>query len=218
MRIGGIVHSSLIDWEGKIASVIFTKGCNFRCGYCHNPSLVLPHLIRKTRDIPVEEVLGDLEERKEWIDGVVVTGGEPTIHADLPDFIGHLNAMGLLIKLDTNGTNPEMLRYLIVNKLLDYVAMDIKTVIEVSQYQEITGCSVNGITSLITESVEILRSSGISYQLRTTVIPGYHTDEILEQLNRELAADYYVTQPFREGENICFYTDMSKICNGRKAF
>ncbi|NLE36139.1 MAG: anaerobic ribonucleoside-triphosphate reductase activating protein [Bacteroidales bacterium] len=202
MRIGGVEHDSLIDWEGKVVSVIFTQGCNFRCGYCHNPSLVLPDLIRKTGEISVEDVFTALDERKGWIDGVVVTGGEPTIHADLPGFLARLKAMGLLIKLDTNGTNPAMLKYLTGNRLVDFVAMDIKTVIEDHMYSEITGCPGKGITSLIRESVEVLRSSGTAYQFRTTVIPGFHTDEILSRLEMEFGSGSYLKLPFREGENV----------------
>jgi len=211
MRIGGIVHNSLIDWEGKIVTVIFTKGCNFRCGYCHNPDLVLPELIRKTEDISVNEVLAVLQERREWIDGVVVTGGEPTIHADLPDFLGRLKAMRLIIKLDTNGTNPAMIKELINNDLIDYVAMDIKTVIEDSEYSRITGCPDKGITALIRESVDLLRLSGIQYQFRTTVIPGCHTDDILRRLDREFVDGSYVRQSFREGENVGNYDGSTLI-------
>jgi len=202
MRIGGIVHNSLIDWEGKIVSVIFTKCCNFRCGYCHNPNLVLPELIQKTEDIAVDEVLAVLEERREWIDGVVVSGGEPTIHADLPEFLGRLKAMGLTIKLDTNGTNPPMLGYLIENRLIDFVAMDIKTITEESEYAMVTGCHMPGITGLVKKSVRLLRGSGIQYQFRTTVIPGFHSEEKIARLKHEFRNDPYLFQQFRVGNTV----------------
>ena len=209
MRIGGFVRNSLVDWEGKVVSVIFTKGCNLRCGYCHNPSLVLPELIRKTDDITVNEVLSNLEEQREWIDGVVVTGGEPTIHTDLSDFLGRLKALGLIIKLDTNGTNPSMLSSLTENRLVDFVAMDIKTLIEDSEYSRVTGCSDQGIAARIMESIEVLRSSGIAHQFRTTVIPGCHTEEILRRLDSEFGSGSYIRLPFREGDNVGNYTSLS---------
>lgn len=211
MRIGGFVRNSMIDWEGKVVSVVFTKGCNFRCGYCHNPSLVIPDLIRRTEDIIVNEVFSSLKDSRGWIDGVVVTGGEPTIHADLPGFFDQLKSMSLMTKLDTNGTNPEMLDCLICNKLVDFVAMDIKTIIVPSEYSRISGCYKNGITERIKKSIEVLRSSGILYQFRTTIIPGYHTDEIVSQLDREFADDPYIKQPFREGENVGNYDGSTLI-------
>lgn len=205
MRIGGIVHNSLSDWEGKVVSVIFTKGCNFRCGYCHNPFLVLPELMSVMEDITVDDVLSILEERRTWIDGVVVSGGEPTIHPDLPDFLSRLKAMGLTIKLDTNGSNPEMLSCLTGKSLVDFVAMDIKTVTEVSEYVKITGCLMPGITDLVKESVSLLRNSGIQYQFRTTVIPGFHTDGNIARLKHEFRDDPYLSQQFRAGDTVNDY-------------
>ena len=116
MRIASLQKQSFIDWEGKTAAVIFTKGCNFRCGYCHNPSLVLPHLLDRTPDLSEKEIMGYLLSRKNWLDGVVITGGEPTIQPDLPTFMAAVKEAGFAIKLDTNGTNPDMLNELIKNK------------------------------------------------------------------------------------------------------
>jgi pyruvate formate lyase activating enzyme len=205
MRIGGVVHNSLIDWEGKIVSVIFTIGCNFRCGYCHNPSLVLPDLIRKAQNIPIDEVLEVLEERKKWIDGVVVTGGEPTIHADLPDLLNRLKTMGLIIKLDTNGTNPEMIKEIVNSGLIDFVAMDIKTVQEEPEYNKIVGCHIRDITGLVKESIDLLRQSGVRYQFRTTVIPWYHSEKIMSRLKHQFRNDPYLLQQFRAGNTIKDY-------------
>jgi pyruvate formate lyase activating enzyme len=211
MRIGGFVRNSMVDWEGKVVSVVFTKGCNFRCGYCHNPSLVIPDLLRNTEDIPVNEVLSSLGERRGWIDGVVVTGGEPTIHNDLPDFLSAIKETGLLVKLDTNGTNPRLLDYLIEHRLTDFVAMDIKTLIEDGEYAIISGGHDHGLAGRIKESVELLRRSGIQYQFRTTIIPGYHTDEIIRMLDKEFETDPYIKQPFREGENVANYSSSSVV-------
>lgn len=205
MRIGGFVKNSLIDWEGKVVSVIFTKGCNFRCGYCHNPALVIPELMNKEYDFSISGILSALEERKAWIDGVVITGGEPTIHNDLPELIIQIKKFGLCIKLDTNGTNPLMVKDLIDERLIDGVSMDIKTIIEDTGYSHVTGCRIHGITDRITETIAILRNSGIQYQFRTTVIPDYHTEEILERLKKEFADDPYVLQPFRKGVTIDSY-------------
>ncbi|HZJ73928.1 MAG TPA: anaerobic ribonucleoside-triphosphate reductase activating protein, partial [Perlabentimonas sp.] len=130
MRIGGFVKQSFIDWEGKITSVIFTKGCNFRCGFCHNPSLVLPKLIEQTPDIEVAAITEHLRKRKQWLDGVVITGGEPTLHNDLSTFIKTIKELGYPVKLDTNGSNPTLLKKLIADNSVDYVAMDIKTTLK----------------------------------------------------------------------------------------
>ncbi|PIU62016.1 anaerobic ribonucleoside-triphosphate reductase activating protein, partial [archaeon CG07_land_8_20_14_0_80_38_8] len=121
--IKGMVESSFIDYPGKIALVVFTAGCNFHCHYCHNPELVNP----TPPFISEEKILLKLEKKREWLDAVVISGGEPTLHPDLPEFIKKIkDETGLLVKLDTNGSNPEMLKKLINEKLIDYVAMDVK--------------------------------------------------------------------------------------------
>lgn len=134
MRIGGIEKQSFIDWEGKVTAVVFTRGCNFRCGYSHNPSLVLPHLLANETDIPENQLFDYLKTRREWLDGVVATGGEPTIHADLESFLEAIKNLGYLIKLDTNGSNPMVLKKLLARKLVDFVAMDVKTVADSTLY------------------------------------------------------------------------------------
>ena len=126
MIIGGLQKHTLIDYPGKIAATIFTSGCNFRCPFCHNPELVLPEEISKSKELPLQEVFSFLKERKGFLDGVVICGGEPTIHNDLYDFCSEIKRIGFLIKLDTNGHNPEMLEKLIDKELIDYIAMDIK--------------------------------------------------------------------------------------------
>ena len=119
IRIGGLVKQSFVDWDGVLSAVVFTKGCNFRCSYCHNPALVVPALMRERPDVAESEVFDYLARRRGWLDGVVVTGGEPTLHAGLPAFLERVKALGYRVKLDTNGTNPEMLRQLIASGAVD---------------------------------------------------------------------------------------------------
>ncbi|HPX79942.1 MAG TPA: anaerobic ribonucleoside-triphosphate reductase activating protein [Bacteroidales bacterium] len=202
MRIASLQKQSFIDWEGKTAAVIFTKGCNFRCGYCHNPSLVLPHLLDRTPDLSEKEIMGYLLSRKNWLDGVVITGGEPTIQPDLPTFMAAVKEAGFAIKLDTNGTNPDMLNELIKNKLTDYIAMDIKTVLEEDKYSEIIGVQAGNLINRVAASVELLRKGAVNYQLRTTLIPTMHTPEIKNRLVKEFKSDNYVLQEFRSGVTI----------------
>lgn len=202
MRIGNLLKNSLIDWEGKLTAVVFTKGCNFRCGFCHNPSLVIPELLNQTDDIPESRVFSFLKNRRSWLDGVVITGGEPTIYADLPDFIIRIRDLGYNIKLDTNGTNPLMLKKLIEDELVDFVAMDVKTIIKFKDYQMITKCNDPELTEKIEASVNILKSSGIKCQFRTTILPRLHDKDVLFQLEEKFRNDLYTLQHFREGNTI----------------
>lgn len=207
MTIGGFAKQSFIDWEGMVASVIFTKGCNFRCGYCHNPSLVLPQLISQTPDIPVGEIFDYLEIRKSWIDGVVITGGEPTIHNDLPNFIQNIKALGYSVKLDTNGTNPSMLEQLLHNKLVDYVAMDIKTYPEKGLYSKITGISNPKIMENVLKSIQLLKNTNIEVEFRTTRIPEIHNDEIIAHTKFFLEnCKRYTVNKYRDGETVESFT------------
>ncbi len=198
MRIASLQKQSFIDWEGKTVAVVFTKGCNFRCGYCHNPELVYPKLLEQTEDISEKAVFDFLSIRKKWLDGVVITGGEPTLQKGLNDFIVNVKKMGYAVKLDTNGSSPMILKYLLKAKLLDYVAMDIKTIFEIETYQNI--CRINDPQLLrkIEDSIGILRESGIDYQLRTTVVPQFHTKEMIDKLKKEFANCNYQVQEFRE--------------------
>ncbi len=164
LNIGGLQKSSLIDFPNKISAVIFTQGCNFRCPYCHNPELVNGK--RGTGNGSSDHVLEFLKRRKGKLDGVVITGGEPTLHENLPELIEQIKDLGFAVKLDTNGTNPEMLERLIDEKLIDYVAMDIKAPID--KYSEVV--CVNVDTDKILKSIEILKNSNIKYEFRTTVV------------------------------------------------
>jgi len=169
MRIGGLQKSTLIDYPDKVAATLFTSGCNFRCPFCHNPELVLPEEIKKHPEIKEEEIYNFLEERRGFLDGVVICGGEPTIHNDLPKFIKKIKKMDYLVKLDTNGSNPKMLKEMIDYKLLDYVAMDIKS--SKNKYKKVSGVRNIDIEK-IEQSVNILRENKIDYEFRTTMVPG----------------------------------------------
>lgn len=189
--IKGINKTCLIDYEPYTSCVIFLGGCNFRCGYCHNPELVVNFQNMPT--IPEEEIFSFLDERKKWLDGVVITGGEPTLQKDLPDFIAKIKAKDYLVKLDTNGTNPEMITELLDKKLIDYIAMDIKTDFE--EYSNVAGVEVN--LNRIRESIKTIKNSGIDYEFRTTVIPGLVGKENIVRIGQILkGSKKYVIQNF----------------------
>jgi len=190
MLIGGIQKTTLIDYPGKIASTIFTIGCNFRCPFCHNPELVN----NTATQLEEVEILNFFESRKNLLDAICITGGEPTIHVDLPDFIKKIKDMGFAVKLDTNGTNPKMLQELLDKKLIDYVAMDIKA--PWSKYQEVVRQPID--VEAVKKSVEILKNNEIDYEFRSTVLPKLHTKEdLIEMANQIKGADKYFLQKFR---------------------
>jgi len=164
MIIKGLQKHTIIDYPGKVACTIFTFGCNFHCNYCHNPELVIDDGRPEIKEI---EILEFLKERKDFLDGVCITGGEPTINKDLPDFIKKIKALGFLVKLDTNGTNPKMLEELIEKKLVDYIAMDIKAPLEF--YDNVTNVKVK--KNDIQKSVDIIKKIP-GYEFRITVVPG----------------------------------------------
>lgn len=164
MRIGGLQKFSLIDYPGKVACVIFTQGCNFRCRYCHNPELVIPE--RFCSVIPEEQIFKFLKSRQQYLQGVVVSGGEPTIQGDIIAFLEKIKQLGYLIKLDTNGSQPDILRQLIHLKLINCIAMDVKAPLD--RYEEIIDASID--EKKIKESIDIIINSGITHEFRTTVI------------------------------------------------
>ena len=167
MEFVGLDKMSLLDYEDYVSAVIFAPKCNFRCPFCHNGDSVL----NSHEEIPFGQILNYLESRKGLLDAVVVTGGEPTLMPDLVDKILQLKHLGLNVKLDTNGTNPELLERLINEKLIDYVAMDIKN--SPKKYALTAGCqSVN--LDAIKKSIEILKKSGICYEFRTTLVKEFH--------------------------------------------
>ena len=191
MLIGGLQRFSLIDYPGKISAVVFTQGCNFRCPYCHNPELV-----SFNREGLIEEnyILSFLEERRGKIDGVVLTGGEPTLQSDLVDFLREIKNLGFLVKLDTNGSCPEIIEELLERKLLDYIAMDIKGSLE--NYSEIINVKVD--IEKIKKSIDIIMHSGVSYEFRTTIVKSQlKRDDILKIGESIRSAELYVLQSFR---------------------
>lgn len=162
MKLGGLVKFTLIDFPGTPAAVVFTQGCNFRCRYCHNPELVYPHLF--TESMPEKEVMAFLQRRQGTLEGVVISGGEPTLQEDLVRFMADIKALGYKTKLDTNGTRPEVIQELIDKKLVDFIAMDLKAPLE--KYAAITGVEAN--STVIRQSMDLLVKSGLAYQFRTT--------------------------------------------------
>jgi len=191
LDIRAALRSSLIDYPGKIAMVLFLNRCNFRCPFCHNPELAKGTASEK--QIPPKEILSYLESREKWLDGVCITGGEPTLHEGLPEFCGMVKGKGFLVKLDTNGTNPRMLKELIENRLVDYLAMDIKSSPE--SYGAAAG--VKADLAAIGESISLIRGSGIPHEFRTTVVPGLFDAKTAEKIGKWLdGSEKYVLQQF----------------------
>ncbi len=194
MEILGLEKVSMVDFEGKICATIFTGGCNFCCPFCHNAGIVFKEFM------PYEEeyIFEYLQERKRLLDAVTISGGEPTLHKDLPEFIAKIKALGYLVKLDTNGTNPTMLKSLIERGLVDYFAMDIKTNFE--NYPQITGIKVN-MADKVKASLKVLQTSGIDFELRTTLVKQFHSQQNIEKMAKELegckslALQKYVASP-----------------------
>lgn len=208
MVIGGFQKLTLIDFPGRIAATIFLAGCNFRCSFCYNRELVLPKEIKKQPKISEKEFFDFLKERKGLLEGVCLTGGEPTIYKDLPIFIRKIKKLGYLVKLDTNGSNPKMLKKLIDEKLIDYIAMDIKAPlkcqmsnVKCQSYDKATG--VKADLKKIKKSIEIIKSSGVDYEFRTTVVPGIHTRENILQIAKDISpAKKYYLQNFRPEKTV----------------
>jgi pyruvate formate lyase activating enzyme len=192
MKIAGFKKQTLIDFPGYISSIVFTQACNFRCPYCHNPDLVLPEKFGKVYS--EKQIFEYLEKYKKLLQAVSITGGEPTLHNDLPEFILRIKNLGLKTKLDTNGTNLVMLNSLIKNQLLDFIAMDIKHIPDFELYNKAVGQVLNNkLFNNILKSIELIKHSGIEYQFRTTVAKGLHS---LEQINKlkKLFGENYIVQ------------------------
>ena len=189
MRIGGVQKFSFIDYPGKTAAIIFTQGCNFKCGYCHNPQLVYPSLFKVS--IPEEEIFAFLESRINQLDGVVITGGEPTLQPDLIEFITKVKDMGFLIKLDTNGSNPKVLEQIIKQKLVNFIAMDIKAPFD--KYNSVCCVPVN--IDNIKLSMNLIKKSGINFLFRTTYDKSKLFDKDIQTMTDFLnVADFYKIQ------------------------
>lgn len=216
MQIAGLQKTTLIDYPGKVAATVFTRGCSFRCPFCHNPELVLPEKFIPL--FPEKEILDFLETRIGKLQAVCITGGEPIIQTDLAEFIHKIKEMGFLVKLDTNGYNPKRLKRIISEQLVDYVAMDIKTSLE--KYP----IAINGRNLLryldgeklqsdypqlkmnIKESISVIMNSGIDYEFRTTVCHPIHTVSDFEEIGKIIkGAKRYFIQNFKKSKHIDEY-------------
>ncbi|MFA6866184.1 MAG: anaerobic ribonucleoside-triphosphate reductase activating protein [Clostridia bacterium] len=192
MKIKGLQKLTLLDYPEKTACTIFTGGCNFRCPFCHNASLVFTR--NGEDDIEEEEVLKHLIKRKSVLDGVCITGGEPLLQNDIEEFIKKVKDLGYLVKLDTNGYNPEKLESLLNNNLLDYIAMDIKNSLE--KYAITAGIN-NFDKEKIKRSIALIKNSNIDYEFRTTVVAEFHTVEDFDDIGKIIAnAKAYYLQNF----------------------
>lgn len=198
MNIRGFNKTTLLDYPGRVAATIFTGNCNFRCPFCHNASLVLdpdsqPH-------ISENEILSFLQKRKNVLTGVCITGGEPTLQTDLRSFLYKLKEMGYLVKLDTNGYKPDVLSSLLAEKLLDMIAMDIKSCL--SKYAYVTGLTSID-TDMIKKSMDLIQSCGIDYEFRTTIVKELHSMDDLVTLSEEIKdCKAYYLQPFKDSSDI----------------
>jgi len=192
MKIAGIQKNSFIDYRGKIAAVIFTPGCNMNCYYCHNRSIISGEGCRS--NYKAEEVLDMLSRRRRFLDGVVISGGEPTLQPDIDLFIDRIKDMGYKVKLDTNGTNPRVVEHLVSSGRVDYVAMDIKAPFE--RYEEICGVRLN--LSDIERTLAFLMEGKVDYEFRTTVVPDLGEDDVLAIAERIRGARMYILQQFRQ--------------------
>lgn len=206
MQICGLNKTTLLDYPEHVAATIFFGGCNFRCPFCHNGDLVLhPDLLPP---ISKDEIFSFLKKRSHILTGVCISGGEPTLYKELPDFIRKIKSMGFLVKLDTNGSNPAVIEALLKENLLDYIAMDIKG--DKEAYANLTGFSTKNVKNNralhiadIEESTNIIRDSGITYEFRTTVMREFHTKESFEKIGKWLhgSKNYYL-QNFEDGDNV----------------
>lgn len=195
MILGGLQRLTLIDYPGKVAATVFTVGCSFRCPFCHNPELVLSSGDFERGVLSEEEFFKFLSNRKGKLDGVCVTGGEPTIQKNILEFLAKIKEQGFLVKLDSNGTRPDVLKKVFENKLADFVAMDIKSSPE--NYRK--ACGVDFDLERVKTSVDLIRSSGVEYEFRTTVVPGIHILEDFKSMGKWLEGiNNFALQEYRD--------------------
>ncbi len=209
MKIGGFIKTSFVDYPGKIASVVFTQGCNLNCGYCHNSGLI--DCNSNTQLVQYDYVLDWISKRNGMIDAVVITGGEPTIQGDLLTFVRELKGRGLYVKLDTNGTNPTKLKSLIEEKLVDFIAMDLKA--PLNKYADVCGMKHMDLLS-IKKSADIIKKSGVNYEFRTTLCSELDGDDIAQLVSDFQVSSNYIVQHCRSNESSESFKekiDISKI-------
>lgn len=213
MKIIGIQKQSLLDYPGKISAILFTPGCNFRCSFCHNLNIVLPDELEKAKLISFYDLKPFFIKRRKFLDAIVITGGEPLLQKGLEDAVKELKQLGYLVKLDTNGTNPELLKKLIDQKLIDYVAMDIKTAIDFDLYKNASGNCLNIFQfEAIKRAIAIITSSNIDHEFRTTVVPTIvslkDVIEIVKYLNMHNAKKYFLQNYVPDKT---YYEEMKRI-------
>lgn len=198
MKICGLNKTTLLDYPGKIAATVFFGGCNFRCPFCHNSSLVL-HAATEP-EISGEEVMKFLKKRQGILEGVCITGGEPTLAQELPEFLQQIKELGYDIKLDTNGSRPKVIKSLVEQRLIDKVAMDIKTCPE--KYGKLTGLHYPDLES-IEESADFLLKGTLDYEFRTTVVKELHTEEDFVSIGQWIkGAKAYYLQAYKDSEEV----------------
>lgn len=191
MKLAHYEPLSLTDFPGRLAATVFTIGCNFACPYCHNPELV--RVAATTPQLTEETFVSFLKLRRGRLNGVCITGGEPTLHGDLPEFIQRIRILGYAVKLDTNGSNPDMLAYLLDTRLLDYVAMDVKA--DPSRYAEITGNP--SARALAEKSIRLLGKCCVAHEFRTTILPRLFDESDLDGIATALPEkSVYILQNF----------------------
>ncbi len=197
--IRGFVEVSFLDWVGAVCSILFLPNCNFRCPYCHNAELVLRP--KEVPRVPEAVIFPKLRKQKKWIEGVVVTGGEPTLSPTLPDLLSALHKYGLKVKLDSNGSRPDVLRDLIKRGLVDYAVMDVKAPLEKGKMSAVTG--IDAPLDAILESIELIRGSGLPHQFRTTFCPKFLNFEDLELIGDAIrGADVWTVQNFKNEKTL----------------
>jgi pyruvate formate lyase activating enzyme len=196
MHIGGLLKNSMIDFPGKLSCGIFLSGCNFNCPYCHNPDLARG-CSASAAELSPGEVYEFIATRKGFIDGVVISGGEPTLQDDLADLCRHIKQMGYPLKLDTNGSRPQVLKQLVDDGLVDYIAMDLKTDLPKYATYIKSNCNVNAILS----SIDLIMKSPMGYEFRTTCVKPIVTAEVIENIGRLIeGAEMYALQRFHKRE------------------
>ncbi|MFA5124964.1 MAG: anaerobic ribonucleoside-triphosphate reductase activating protein [Patescibacteria group bacterium] len=194
MRIGGLQPVTLLDYPQKMAAIVFTYGCNMRCPFCYNPQLVLPGL-PADRLYDEDQVINFLKRRKKYLDGLVITGGEPTLQKGLIGFLAKMKKIGYSVKLDTNGLLPESLKDLLDRELVDYIAMDIKGPLE--EYEKYAGVTPEGVE----KSIALVMSSGLPYEFRSTLVKGWHNRTDIAIMAETIKnADLYYLQNFQDSE------------------
>ncbi|MGR6837477.1 anaerobic ribonucleoside-triphosphate reductase activating protein [Syntrophomonas erecta] len=197
IKFAGLIKQSLVDYPGEIAAVLFTRGCNIRCPFCHNSHLVIRSVRMPGEEIELPDVVEFLAERLGFLDAVVITGGEPTLHPELPEALRRFKDLGYLVKLDTNGTNSVMLDKLLQSGRLDYVAMDIKAPFNQQKYQQACGKLTTEEFCSIRNSAQLLMAADVQVEFRTTVVPVLHSAEDIENIARSIqGASLYTLQQF----------------------